>query len=69
MKVHIRDQPNMMRSVVGKRHRLNQISCGQSLFFAMIPRNLSMIHARVRSARVAWKTQPAFIFPSLIIAN
>ena len=59
VKVHIRDEPNMVRSVVANWHRLNQISCGQSLFSSMTLKNSIRIRMRVRVAQHMWKIMAA----------
>ena len=59
MKVHIRDEPNMVRSVVANWQRSNQISCGQSLFSSMILKNFFRIRMRVRVAQHVWKIMAA----------
>ena len=59
MKVRIRDEPNMVRSVVANWQRLNQISCGQSLFSSMMLLNFFGIRMRVRVAQHVWKIMAA----------
>ena len=55
VKVHIRDESNMLRSVVANWQRLNQISCGQSLLSLMMLKNFVRIRMRVRGTQHMWK--------------
>ena len=69
MKVHIRDEPNMVRSVVANWRRLNQISCGQSLFSPMTLKNSIRIDMCVRVAQHMWNIMAAEFSHRYNIAN
>ena len=59
MKVYLRVDPNVCSSGVGNWERLNQISCGQSLFSSMTLKNFFRIRMRVRVAQHMWKIMAA----------
>ena len=69
MKVHIRDEPNMVRSVVANWQHLNQISCGQSLFSSMMLQNFFRIRMRVRVAQHMWNTAARRSTPGCVKRN
>ena len=56
VKVHIRNESNMLRSGVANWQRLNQISCGQSLFSFTTLKNFIRIRMRVRGTQHMWKS-------------